>query len=111
MMDGITILSEVGNNTSVVIFAGLVASLFCGLTAIIIYTCIKNRLLEVIFIGFFPFFMAVIFTIAAMQNVAESQYYKVSIDDSVSFTEFTSKYKVLNQEGQIYTIKEKEQND
>ena len=34
--------------------------------------------------------------------------YKVVIDDSVSMNEFLDKYEILDQEGKIYTVKEKE---
>ena len=37
----------------------------------------------------------------------ETQY-KVVIDDSVSMNEFTEKYKIIDQEGKIYTVREKE---
>lgn len=33
--------------------------------------------------------------------------YKVNIDDSVSMNEFRDKYEILDQEGKIYTVKEK----
>ena len=33
---------------------------------------------------------------------------KVTIDDSVSMNEFLDKYEILDQEGKIYTVKEKE---
>ena len=33
--------------------------------------------------------------------------YKVTIDDSVSMNEFLDKYEILDQEGKIYTVKEK----
>ena len=33
--------------------------------------------------------------------------YKVTIDDSVSMNEFLDKYEILDQEGKIYTIREK----
>ena len=35
--------------------------------------------------------------------------YKVAIDDSVSMNEFLAKYEILDQEGNIYTIREKTQ--
>lgn len=35
--------------------------------------------------------------------------YQVVIDESVSYTVFTDKYKVLKQEGRIYTIIDKEE--
>ncbi len=34
--------------------------------------------------------------------------YKVIISEDVSFVEFTNKYEVLDQEGQIYTVRERE---
>lgn len=37
--------------------------------------------------------------------------YKVTIDDSVSMNEFLDKYEILDQEGKIYTIKEKTNED
>ena len=35
-------------------------------------------------------------------------HYKVTIDDSVSMNEFIDKYEILDQEGKIYTVKERE---
>jgi ABC-type uncharacterized transport system permease subunit len=35
-------------------------------------------------------------------------HYKVTIDESVSMTEFNEKYEVLEQEGKIYTVRERE---
>ncbi len=37
----------------------------------------------------------------------ETQY-KVTIDDSVSMNEFLDKYEIIDQEGKIYTVKERE---
>ena len=34
--------------------------------------------------------------------------YKVTVDDSVPMNEFLDKYEILDQEGKIYTVKEKE---
>ena len=34
--------------------------------------------------------------------------YKVTIDDSVSMNEFLDKYEIIDQEGKIYTVKERE---
>ena len=39
---------------------------------------------------------------------AYETHYKVTIDDSVSMTEFLDKYEILDQEGKIYTVKERE---
>ena len=37
----------------------------------------------------------------------ETQY-KVTIDDSVSMNEFIEKYEIIDQEGKIYTVRERE---
>ena len=34
--------------------------------------------------------------------------YKITIDDSVSMNEFLDKYEILDQEGKIYTVKERD---
>lgn len=34
--------------------------------------------------------------------------YKVTVDDSVSMNEFLNKYEILDREGKIYTVKERE---
>ena len=41
-------------------------------------------------------------------NISHIEY-KVTIDDSVSMNEFLDKYEILDQEGKIYTVKEKKQ--
>lgn len=38
----------------------------------------------------------------------KTTYYQVIIDDSVSMVEFNEKYDIVNIEGKIYTIKERE---
>lgn len=40
-------------------------------------------------------------------NISHIEY-KVTIDDSVSMNEFLDKYEILDQEGKIYTVKERE---
>ena len=42
------------------------------------------------------------------EEVGKETHYKVTIDDSVSMNEFLDKYEILDQEGKIYTVKERE---
>ena len=42
------------------------------------------------------------------EEVGKEYHYKVTIDDSVSMNEFLDKYEILDQEGKIYTVKERE---
>ena len=41
-------------------------------------------------------------------DIVDHIEYKVTIDDSVSMNEFLDKYEILDQEGKIYTVKERE---
>ncbi len=47
-------------------------------------------------------------TLLSNHNSINHIKYKVTIDDSVSMNEFLDKYEILDQEGKIYTVKEKE---
>lgn len=47
---------------------------------------------------------------ALFVGIAEIEYYetyKVTISDEVSMNEFMDKYEILNQDGKIYTVKER----
>lgn len=41
-------------------------------------------------------------------DIVDHIEYKVTIDDSVSMNEFLDKYEILDQEGKIYTVRERE---
>ena len=47
-----------------------------------------------------------IFGIFAIANMDQATY-KVIVDDTVSFTEFNNRYKIIDQEGLIFTIIER----
>ena len=58
--------------------------------------------------------VAIAFTVVAIlsgipnKNNVDHVEHKVTIDDSVSMNEFIDKYEILDQEGKIYTVKERE---
>ena len=54
------------------------------------------------FLGFLGSLMS-----AHETDIVDHIEYKVTIDDSVSMNEFLDKYEILNQEGKIYTVKER----
>lgn len=68
------------------------------------------------FIGvFIGLFMAVLFVVFAEKtgiaydkNNIESYKYQVVISDEVKFNEFDNKYKIIERNGNIYTIQEKD---
>lgn len=52
---------------------------------------------------------AIFFGTSGVGEYETGEYeYKVTIDDSVSMNEFYEKYEILDQEGKIYTVKERE---
>lgn len=65
------------------------------------------------FMGVFALFIGSVMLMATLQGYKENGLtitvprYKVTISDSVSYNEFTKKYKVLEVEGRIYTVVDK----
>lgn len=64
-------------------------------------------------IGIFIFIVISIFTgaIIGFGNAKPTHYvstYKVTISDEVSMNDFMEKYEILEQDGRIYTVKERE---
>ena len=111
MMSGITILStrelmEAPNWTIVMALVGIVVTFI----SFIIIT--KN-----IYVGFVSFVIGCILSMVCMIsniiiNKPTGKYeYKVTISDEVNLVEFNEKYQIINQEGLIYTIREKEINN
>jgi hypothetical protein len=54
------------------------------------------------------FAIVTILSVIPNKNNINHIEYKVTIDDSVSMNEFLDKYEILDQEGKIYTVKERE---
>lgn len=71
---------DVGGGT----FAGLIIGLICALILSPICTILFSK-----------------------KEVGTEYHYKVTVDDSVSINEFLDKYEILDQEGKIYTVKER----
>lgn len=65
-----------------------------------------------IFIGLFIGVLFVVFSekteIAYDKNNIESYKYQVVISDEVKFNEFNKKYEIIEQDGSIYTVQEKD---
>ena len=51
--------------------------------------------------------VSVFVLLGTAKPVAYETQYKVTISDSVSLTEFNDKYEILDQEGRIYTVRER----
>ena len=120
-MDGVTILNTITENVSNT--AGLVAILIFSIVEIIISFIaiipVSNKFSE--FNGFVIAFVitgiaGILFVIVSILELnappQEPQtLYEVTISDEVSFKDFTSKYEIIEQRGEIYVVKERERND
>ena len=116
MIDGVTILANevvmtscVGSNIIGYIFIGL---LVLGFISLLIGAITDNlRFVQtggIMFICSFILFLIGI-PIDVMTQIPDYTKYAVTIDDSVSMSEFMNTYEILEQHGQIYIIKEIEE--
>lgn len=83
-----------------------------SLIAGFIFTCQEDSIGAglVMFGVMFIMVSLILGTALAKSNVKPTKYetqYKVTVDDSVSMTEFNERYKVIEQEGKIYTVRER----
>lgn len=84
----------------VLMFAFLIAGVFCIANDTIVGAVICWVLM-------FCSLAVAILGDAENKNSVHHIEYKVTIDESVSMTEFMDKYEIIDQEGKIYTVKEK----
>ena len=114
-MTGVEILNEyVVSTTPAWVAVVIVLGVIGGLTLVsIAERCMSDTA------GWICFICAVLcfvmsFTLGILDNFTDhfKEYshveYEVTIDDSVSMNEFLDKYEILDQEGKIYTVKERE---
>ena len=110
-MEGVEILAvgQIGVGSSFNWVIAIIVGILFGLTAFALglgfdngVTAIVMGLLVGIFTG----------AIAGITDKIPTHYvptYKVVISDEVSMNEFTERYEILEQEGKIYTIKERKE--
>lgn len=94
-----------------IVFAFVLGILMFGITMSIldVIACKRGILLAAICGGVVTIFCSALLLFAFPEK--EIVQYKVTIDETVSFVEFHKKYEIIDQEGEIYTIQEKENND
>ena len=85
----------------IVLMAGVIATAGAGYEKGLILFCLIIGIISGAFVG-------VMFGGLFQTPTSYETHYKVTIDDSVSMNEFLDKYEILDQEGKIYTVKEKE---
>lgn len=55
--------------------------------------------------------LVIVLIIAAIRIPRSDTLYEVTVDESVSYQELSTRYEVVSQRGQIITVREKEQKD
>lgn len=115
MLDGITLLDT---GTKVVSYTwgwswgGFIVAIIAIFLVVISILCLVDGVggeiffIAAIFVGMFSLFI-----FAHAKPAKTINTYSVIIDNSVSMTEFYDKYEVLNIEGKIFTITEREDTD
>ena len=110
-MDGVTILNTIevtGISRNVII--AFMASFVIGLFLMAILELSENScVLVYLLIDLIVFIGCVFVSWYQLENrkTGELQY-EVTIDDSVSMTEFNKKYEIIEQRGDIFVVKERE---
>jgi hypothetical protein len=113
MLEGIEILSK----TEIMYTPGITLFLFAISFIALIITgfvttlsiCENNRRNSTIFASLCGLSLIILFALLGFIDKPTGKYeYKVTIDDSVSMNEFNERYEIIEVEGKIYTIKEKE---
>ena len=111
-MNGVEILSQTTMyNTILPAWFAVIGIAMVALgTAFIIEGVANYNQIAIIF-AVIALLIGILFTVLSLiNNKRDIDYieYKVTIDDSVSMNEFLDKYEILDQEGKIYTVKERE---
>lgn len=108
MIEGVILLSE---NTGVVSGSSILLLFLLGLGAIGIGCCcimyddyIWRKIIAVI--ACLVVLVACIFGLISIYSNPKT-YYKVMLDDSITFNEFNQYYEVINQEGLILTVRKR----
>lgn len=120
MLEGITILNQTEimtgpEWTQIAITISLVLIVIFLLATMLSVICnAKDKICYIIFLLAILSLIAIIFFTILNEKIkisTEKYEYQVTIDDSVSFNEFNERYEIIDIDGKIYTIREKEITD
>lgn len=116
-MEGVTILNEIVSSKNdvilpLIIFIGfMIIPIIIGIFAIYKNHKKYNGNIIVDIVASFLIIMPIFLIISVIQSINDeaSTTYEVIISDDVSFVEFNEKYKIIEQRGEIYVVKERDQ--
>ena len=101
-------------NGTAFLIATIVIGIVCGIIIFFIAHSPYCSWDEAITVGFWTFIASVsaagiIIALVFPANVAYESQYKVTVSDEISMNEFFEHYEIVDQEGKIYTVREREQ--
>lgn len=111
-MTGIEILSvETIDDSAFLIFLGIFSMCIMALTLGFVVSALLEREYGIAIVFTLLAIVALVLATSAFVEASEAPrtYYKVTIDDSVSMNEFMKKYEIIQTDGKIYTIIEKDE--
>ena len=110
MIEGVTILAqeEILDIGFWEIFAPLLFSIFCILIGVFI-ACKTDEIHWLFIISAFAVVVGLVIVVNTIEDAKPTgeHTYKVTIDETVSMTEFHERYEIIDQDGLIYKIKER----
>lgn len=108
LMEGITILNQIPV-TGIHPIAWIIPSILAFILVVVAITlaCVNDdpTWLVLILVSILLWVMLFVIIGAAVPIETGEYYYEVTIDDSVSMNEFSSRYEIISQRGEIYKIK------
>lgn len=116
MMDGITVLTynEIMATPTWTWVITMIGMIIFAISSIIVIN-FNQEIIQIIFgissICSFILFIVGLSCMVFVESGTGKYTYKVTISDEVNFVEFNDKYEIIDQDGLIYTIKEKENNN
>ena len=115
-MQGVTILNTVYTQSSAALTLLIISTVGLTICGVLFFVNLMNGpKLRSFTTGFlsFIFFMGflVMFAVGCILNQQRDISYEVTVDDSVSLTEFYEHYEVINKRGDIWAVKEIKKNE
>ena len=113
IMEGITVLNQTLHEGAIIEPLFEIALALVGIGIVLgivgsIMAASRIKIISYIFLYTSLTFLAAATLIGILGPREEITRYQVLIDDSVSFIEFNDRYKIISQDGAIYTIQERE---
>lgn len=114
LIDGLNLVSIVDNTNKITSDSIIVVIIICSICILgllgLYYLNNAKSIKEIIWPSIYILALGIAGSIVVIHTAyqdAGENYYKVTIDHSCSYIEFTENYEIVEQEGEIYTIKER----